>query len=454
MMRSFICLCLLTCPISLAADDAVSFRRDIAPILLVQCQACHGPKQAEGGYRVDTFAHVMDAGDSEVSPFTAEKVDESEVFRRITSTDEDERMPAESDPLDKSQIDLIRRWIAQGAKYDGDDHNATLASIIPAPQHPAPPEAYPFPVPITAIAFREGKNGRELLASGYHEITAWNPDDGALLRRITNQGQRTYGLSLSPDGKLLAAAGGTPGSLGEVRLFDPASGELLRVVASATDVVLDVAFSPDGKRLAAGTAENRLIVCDVATGQLLHEITSHSDWVNAVAWRDDGKQIAGASRDKTAKVFDATTGELAITYNDHDANVLGVAFHPDGKQVYSSDARGRIQRWKIVDGKKSGDVTSAGDDVFRLSVHGDRVLTGSANGSAYLVHRPSGKVIRKFDAHDKSLLSTTMSADGMTIATGAQDGTISLWNAETGERVLSFIAAPGYQARNAQGDRR
>ncbi|MCA9268871.1 MAG: hypothetical protein KDA41_10395, partial [Planctomycetales bacterium] len=39
-----------------AADEPVSFRRDVAPLLLAKCQACHGPRKAEGGYRVDTFA--------------------------------------------------------------------------------------------------------------------------------------------------------------------------------------------------------------------------------------------------------------------------------------------------------------------------------------------------------------------------------------------------------------
>ena len=40
------------------AEDAVSFRAQVAPLLIENCLACHGPKKAEGGYRIDTFARL------------------------------------------------------------------------------------------------------------------------------------------------------------------------------------------------------------------------------------------------------------------------------------------------------------------------------------------------------------------------------------------------------------
>ena len=46
------------------AQEAASFKADIAPILINNCLACHGPKKAEGGYRVDTFERFLREGDS------------------------------------------------------------------------------------------------------------------------------------------------------------------------------------------------------------------------------------------------------------------------------------------------------------------------------------------------------------------------------------------------------
>jgi hypothetical protein len=70
-----------------AAEDAPSFKRDVAPVLLNSCLACHGPKKAEAGYRIDTFERVTAAGDSTQPGFVAKYLEGSEAFRRIISTD-------------------------------------------------------------------------------------------------------------------------------------------------------------------------------------------------------------------------------------------------------------------------------------------------------------------------------------------------------------------------------
>ena len=113
----------------------VSFRKQIAPILLTKCFGCHNVQTAEGAYRMDSFAQLSKAGDSDESPLVPGNL-ESELLRRITSDDEDERMPAESDPLPQKTIQLIKRWIGQGAKYDAESINAPLASILPITKHP------------------------------------------------------------------------------------------------------------------------------------------------------------------------------------------------------------------------------------------------------------------------------------------------------------------------------
>ena len=308
----------------LSAAEPVSFRKDIAQVLLDNCLACHGPKKAEGGYRVDTFERAIAEGDSGAAGFTEKDLEGSEAFRRIISEDADERMPLDGDPLAEDKVALLKRWIEEGAKFDGPDPKAPLASIVPPPTHPDPPETYPRTMPVTAIQFSQ--DGKEVYVGGYHEITVWNPTDGKLLRRVKNVGQRTLGMDLSPDGKTLAVAGGAPGKHGEVRLYDAASGELKKVFGSASDVVLDVKFSPDGKRIAIGTAESMLLVYDAEKCKKQLSITSHSDWVTAVAWSPDGSKLVSASRDKTAKLSSRLEkGELVVTYSGHGQPVKGVA---------------------------------------------------------------------------------------------------------------------------------
>ena len=73
-------------PILLCAEQPVSFKADLAPILLTQCQSCHGPKKSKGGYRVDTFERAMEVGFDELH------------YRMVTE-EEDEIMPPDADPL-------------------------------------------------------------------------------------------------------------------------------------------------------------------------------------------------------------------------------------------------------------------------------------------------------------------------------------------------------------------
>ena len=80
---------------ALADEAPLSFSKDVAPILLKHCHACHGAPEPKGGYQVSNFALVTKPGDSGAAPFTAGKPEESEVLTLISSTDADTRMPKE-----------------------------------------------------------------------------------------------------------------------------------------------------------------------------------------------------------------------------------------------------------------------------------------------------------------------------------------------------------------------
>jgi len=426
---------------SFARGDEVSFRNQVAQVLIDNCLACHGPKKAEGGYRVDTFERVVKAGDSGAAAVTAKDIDDSELLRRIVTDDKSERMPLEGDPLPKEKVALIKKWIEEGAKFDAKDKKANLATIVPPPTHPNPPEKYPHTLPITAIAF--SPDGKQIAVSGYHELTVWNPRDGKLIRRVKNVGQRTHALAYSPDGKLLAVAGGAPGRHGEVRLFSSDKYELVRVVGTTTDVVRDVAFNGKGTQVAAGGADGVVRILEVASGKLVRTITSHSDWITAVAWSPDDKSLATASRDKTAKIFNLEKGELTVTYSGHGQPVRGVLFHPDGKEVFSSGNDKKIHRWKIADGKKSAEVAFGGE-VYKLIRSGDFFVASSADKTVRQFEAKTHKQVRSFAGHTDWALASTIHPASKLVASGGFNGEVRVWNLADGKAVSNFVAAPGY----------
>lgn len=113
----------------------VEFNRDIRPILSDACFHCHGPDQAKrkAKLRLDTEAGAkLDLGGHQA--IVPGDLTRSEMFQRITSRMESERMPPSRSgrQLSARQIELIRRWIEQGAKWQ------RHWSLIP-PQRPTPP---------------------------------------------------------------------------------------------------------------------------------------------------------------------------------------------------------------------------------------------------------------------------------------------------------------------------
>ncbi|MDB6034181.1 MAG: hypothetical protein JWM16_4519 [Verrucomicrobiales bacterium] len=423
---------------------AISFTNDVAPILVQKCLICHGAEKSKGGYRLDTFEVLLKAGSSKEGPLSPGKSENSQFYRLLVTTDEDDRMPQKNEPLSKAEIQRIREWIEGGSKFDGTDATAALVSLIPPIHQPEPPSAYPAPVPVTALAF--APDGSEISVSGYHEITVWSPEDGRLLRRVKNVAQSTLSLAYQPKGNLLAAASGTPGKLGEIKLFDAISGQLVRVLVTSADVMLAIAFNPDGTKLATGGSDNKIHIFEVASGKLERTIDQHSDWVTGLAFSHNGKWLASASRDKSARVCDPTTGEVEQSSLGHGDFVFSVGFTVDDKQVWSCGRDRKIQRWRPTEEKKEGEISGFEGDILRLLMTCNSVFSCSTDG---LVREHSlGKepeLLSVFGKEGVAVYAIALDEAHFRLAAGAFDGTVRIWNTKSGRELLKFMAAPGFR---------
>ncbi len=103
------------------SQSDVDFKTEIRPILSNRCFACHGPdeEKIEGGLQLDSFASATKAADSGSFAIVPGKSSESEMIRRILSSDEGERMPPPhfGDKLSEREAELLRKWIDSGAQY-------------------------------------------------------------------------------------------------------------------------------------------------------------------------------------------------------------------------------------------------------------------------------------------------------------------------------------------------
>ena len=100
--------------------EEISFNRDIRPIFLKNCTACHGGVKEAGGISFIYRDRAIIEGESGKIAIVPGKPDESEIMRRIRSTDPDEVMPQpkHGSPLKEKEIALLETWISEGAKWE------------------------------------------------------------------------------------------------------------------------------------------------------------------------------------------------------------------------------------------------------------------------------------------------------------------------------------------------
>ena len=101
--------------LSVRAAD-VDFEKEIKPIFEQTCIKCHGPETAKNGLRLDSKAAML-KGSKDEKVVIPGKSAESSVYKLVALPDADGRMPKDQPPLSKEQIEKIKLWIDQGAKW-------------------------------------------------------------------------------------------------------------------------------------------------------------------------------------------------------------------------------------------------------------------------------------------------------------------------------------------------
>jgi hypothetical protein len=111
----------LHAPAATSSQSAVDFQRDIRPVMSDTCFKCHGfdTRARKAGLRLDVREQALKPAKSGEVPIVPGKPDQSEVVRRLFTTDADDRMPPKDSHLvvTPAQRELFRRWIAEGAVY-------------------------------------------------------------------------------------------------------------------------------------------------------------------------------------------------------------------------------------------------------------------------------------------------------------------------------------------------
>jgi mono/diheme cytochrome c family protein len=410
----------------------VSYYRDIRPIFQQHCQGCHQPAKAGSGYVMTSHAALLKETDTAQFGVVPGKPDESAVVMQTTSQGgKPPLMPKGKDPLTDFQVNLIKKWIAQGAK---DDTPASARLAVVDADHPP---TYVLPPVIPALAY--APDGSLLAVAGYHEVLLHKPDGSGLVARLVGASERVQSLAFSPDGKLLAVTGGNPGRFGEVQIWDVEKKKLKLSVTVTYDTLYGVSWSPDSSTVAFGCADNTLRAINVSDGKQVLFQGAHNDWVLGTAFSRDGQYVISISRDRSVKLTEVATQRFidnitSITPGALKGGLLTLNLRPRKDQTMS---------------KVPPDTPGATPKLY------DEVLVAGSDGTPrlYKIHREAKRVIgddfnkvREYESLPGRVYASCFSPDGSLLAVGNSldgKGEVRVYQAADGKRVATLEGERG-----------
>jgi WD40 repeat protein len=219
-----------------------------------------------------------------------------------------------------------------------------------------------------------------------------------------------------------------------------------------SDRVLSVTFSPDGKLLAtAGGVPSRsgeLKLWNVADGSLARELKDpHSDTAYAVRFSPDQRYIASGAADKMMKVFETATGKFVRSFEGHTHHVLNVSWMRHGRTLASAGADSAIKVWDFDSGEQKKTIAGANREItaFQYLEFGSEALAASGDNQLRLLKEDGGNV-RTFGGATDYTQTAAMTPDGKILIAGGSDSQFRIWNGEKGDLLKTF-APPARPAK-------
>ncbi|MDP8246082.1 MAG: c-type cytochrome domain-containing protein [Candidatus Hinthialibacter antarcticus] len=424
-------------------DDVFAGR--IHPILQSNCLGCHGAENPKAKLDLTSFSSITN-GSRKGKVIEPGKPKASVLFQRIAQLDGAKPMPPKPmAPLSDDDIEAVRDWIAamgKSAPKVEPTSEDVADELLDAPIHNYEHDE------IGAVAFHPSE---PILAVGkLHRVELYRFDAETkqlnLIHTLAGHSSLVRALRFSPDGQSLAAAGGRPALDGEVIVWDMQTHQQKLKLKGHDDCIYDIEYSPDGATLATCSYDRAIKLWDAKSGEETKTLLDHVDAVYAIAFSPDGSRIASAAGDRTIKIWDAQYGKRIFTLSEPLNAQYAVAFHPDGVHLAAAGADKIIRVWelgetrgKLVESKFSHD--GAVLDLFYS--HSGETLFSTAEDRLVKAWRGSDfQEQQVWGPQPDWVLSLASDSNESLLAMGCYDGTLRLYDVNSGERLVSLDETP------------
>jgi WD40 repeat protein len=310
---------------------------------------------------------------------------------------------------------------------------------------------------ISEVAFCS--DGKSLLGlSGLTgTLLSWDLATGKVRHRVESgvaqAGASLLSFALLPGGRtllVLRLGGG-------LTTFDAVTLKELRRFGSAEDSGRKLILSRDGKRLAFLDGDNSITLAQADSGKAIGPRGGHWTAVRSLAWSADGKLVVTAG-DNTPVVWDAASGKELHRLRGHRGMVNRVAFLPDGKTLVSGSQDRSVCFWETATGKELRRYQAL-EQLHAVSPDGKllaALTSGTGESSLVVRDTAAGKELRRlpFPPEQGSLSALVFSPDGRTLVAGrAYARKIKRWDVASGKELPPFDFPPRPRSFDVSGVR-
>jgi WD40 repeat protein len=305
--------------------------------------------------------------------------------------------------------------------------------------------------PVQTVAF--SPDGRFVLTgSDDGNVQCWDAADGNPVGPPIRHEGIVRNVAFSRDGRRFATACGTV-----VRIWETATHRSLDVNLVHEKEVMTTDFSPDGQTMVTGDTGGAARMWNVQTGKRIGPVLRHEEEVRAAIFSPDGHTVLTASQDRTAKLWTAKSGAPLLSPIIHDDMLFAAAFSPDGKTFATGGNDCIVRLYETATGnRKPGAFRhQAGIYGIAFSPDGRRLLTGGFDTTARLWAIDSETPIGTPLFHPDRVSAVAFGPDGRTAVTASM-GNARLWQMNDGRpasRVLNHTAFVRQGVFNPQGDK-
>lgn len=429
-MKLSIFLFTLLTALSSRAAGVIDYHTDIAPLLRDYCAGCHNEGDYEGGFSVETYASILEGGETEdKTALVPGKPEESYLLQTILKTAKPAMPPKKEPQPTAAEVALLTRWIEEGAKGPEAEKDISILSTLTVP--PMAPTGKAAEA-ITGVAF--SPDGKWEAVAKFGRIDLRKAGAEKVEKSLVMEGSKINAIHFSPDGKKLVAASGITGLKGEATVWDLETGEPVQQIGSDQhrDILFDAEFSPDGTLLATAGYDQNIHLWELATAKLLRSFPSHNGAIYDLAFSPDGTVLASASGDGTCKIWQVATGKRLDTLNQPEAEQFRVAFTPDGNSIVAAGGDNRIRLWRFTSKAEAriNPLIAARfgheDAIVGLAVSpdGTRLATTSADRALKLWSLPGLELLEVFEAQSDVVSVLVFAPGGESLFTARLDGSL------------------------------